>query len=197
MSPIRICSTALVAALLSLMPIAVIASEPVLLRTALLVKDASASARFYELLGFRIETEMDNPRKPEGNFFPLNVPATRTRLVIMASASGAGGRLGLVEFSGPTPADNRRDSTRSGLGDAVLVFDVADAEAIHSRLLAANTNIIEPPQVYLSKKLAADGSPMRGHVFHVRDPDGYLIELLQAPKPFAPPLSDTTARPGR
>lgn len=197
MTPIRTWSVVLVAGLLSLIPATVMASEPVLLRTALLVKDASASARFYELLGFRIETEMDNPRKPEGNFFPLNVPATRTRLVIMASASGAGGRLGLVEFSGPTPSDNRRDSTRTGLGDAVLVFDVADAEAIHSRLLAANANIIEPPQAYVSKKLAADGSPMRGHVFHVRDPDGYLIELLEAPKPVAPALPDAAAKPSR
>jgi len=161
------------------------AGEPRLLRTALLVKDAKASIRFYELLGFRIETEMDIPRKPEGNFFPLNAPSTRTRLVIMASDSGEGGRLGLVEFSGPTPADNRIEASRTGVGDAVLVFDVTNAEAIHDRLLAAGVNIIEPPQVYLSKTTATDGSPMRGHVFHVKDPDDYLIELLEAPKPVA------------
>ena len=43
--------------------------EPVLLRTALLVKDAKVAARFYELLGFRTETEMDNPRKPRAISF--------------------------------------------------------------------------------------------------------------------------------
>jgi len=159
--------------------------EPVLLRTALLVKDAKVAARFYELLGFRTETEMDNPRKPEGNFFPLNAASTRTRLLIMTSASGEGGRIGLVEFSAPTPADNRIDARRTGVGDAVLVFDVTDAEAIHVRLRAAGADIIEPPQIYMSKKTAADGSPMRGRVFHVKDPDGYLIELLEAPKPLA------------
>jgi len=177
--------SAVAAFLLALQPTMLRAGEPVLLRTALLVKDAKASVSFYELLGFRIETEMDNARKPEGNFFPLNAPSTRTRLVIMASASGEGGRIGLVEFSGPTPADNRIDAKLTGVGDAVLVFDVADAEAIHVRLRTAGANIIEPPQVYLSKKTAADGSPMRGRVFHVKDPDGYLIELLEAPKAVA------------
>lgn len=160
------------------------ASEPVLLRTSLLVKDAEVSVRFYELLGFRTETEMSSPRQPEGNFFPVNAPSTRTRLVIMASASGNGGRIGLVEFSDPEPADNRLDAKRTGIGDVVLVFDVTDAEVIHGRLRDAGVTIIEPPQVYLSRKIAPDGLPMRGRVFHVKDPDDYLIELLEAPQPI-------------
>jgi len=64
----------------------------------------------------------------------------------------------------------------------VLVFDVADADAVHATMQRAGAKIIEPPQVYTSKKTAPDGSPLRGKVFHVRDPDGYLIELLQAPR---------------
>jgi len=158
-------------------------AEPSLLRVALIVEDAAASIRFYELLGYGIELDQTNPRKPEGNFFPLNVPATQTRLVIMASADGQGGRIGLVEFTKPSATDNRREPERTGRGDAVLVFDVADAEVIHGRLRAAGVRILEPPQVYLSKKLAADGTPLRGRVFHVRDPDGYLVELLEAPRP--------------
>jgi len=157
--------------------------QPTLLRAALIVEDAARSIRFYELLGFRTELDQTNPRRPEGNHFPLNAASTQTRLVIMASAAGEGGRIGLVEFSKPTPADNRVDAARTGRGDVVLVFDVADAEAIHQRLQSAAVAILEPPQVYTSKKTAADGSPLRGKVFHVRDPDGYLVELLEAPKP--------------
>ena len=174
---------ALLPLLLVLWPRPAWTAEPSLLRVALIVQDAAASMRFYELLGYRTEMDQTNPRKPEGNFFPLNVPATQTRLVIMASAGGDGGRIGLVEFSAPSPADNRRDPERTGRGDPVLVFDVADAEAIHLRLRDAGVRILEPPQVYISKKTAADGTPMRGRVFHVRDPDGYLVELLEAPKP--------------
>jgi catechol 2,3-dioxygenase-like lactoylglutathione lyase family enzyme len=64
----------------------------------------------------------------------------------------------------------------------VLVFDVADADAVHATMRRSGARIIEPPLVYTSKKTATDGSPLRGKVFHVRDPDGYLIELLEAPR---------------
>lgn len=157
--------------------------SPTLLRAALIVEDAARSIRFYELLGFRIELDQTNPRRPEGNPFPLNAASTQTRLVIMASATGDGGRIGLVEFSKPTPGDNRVAADGTGRGDVVLVFDVADADHIHQKLQGAAAKILEPPQIYISKKTAADGSPMRGKVFHVRDPDGYLVELLEAPKP--------------
>jgi catechol 2,3-dioxygenase-like lactoylglutathione lyase family enzyme len=173
----------LVAALLvgaALRPAA--AESPTLLRAALIVEDASRSMAFYELLGFRVEMDQANPRKAEGNPFPLNAPSSAVRLVIMQSDSGAGGRIGLVEFSRPTPAEARRDPERTGRGDVVLVFDVADADAVHATMQRAGAKIIEPPQVYTSKKTAPDGSPLRGTVFHVRDPDGYLIELLQAPR---------------
>ena len=177
----------LVAALLvaaALRPAA--AESPPLLRAALIVEDASRSMAFYELLGFRVEMDQANPRKAEGNPFPLNAPSNAVRLVIIQSASGAGGRIGLVEFSKPTPTEARRDPARTGRGDVVLVFDVADADAVHATMQRAGARIIEPPQVYTSKKTAPDGSPLRGKVFHVRDPDGYLIELLEAPRPVAP-----------
>jgi hypothetical protein len=32
-----------------------------------------------------------------------------------------------------------------------------------------------------------DGRPLEGRVFHAFDPDGYLVELLQAPGPAPPP----------
>ena len=93
------------------------AESPTLLRAALLVEDASRSMAFYELLGFRVEMDQANPRKAEGNPFPLNAPSSAVRLVIMQSDSGAGGRIGLVEFSRPTPAEARRDPERTGRGD--------------------------------------------------------------------------------
>lgn len=154
---------------------------PSLLRSALLVTDVERSRRFYELFGFRVEGGFDNPRDPERNLFPLASPSTRTRLLILGSATGVGGRIGLVEFSAPTPPDARRNVSRTAIGDVVLVLDVADAEAVHRTLQQAGAAIIEPPQTYLSRQRASDGAPMQGKVFHVRDPDGYLIEILQPP----------------
>jgi catechol 2,3-dioxygenase-like lactoylglutathione lyase family enzyme len=153
-----------------------------LLRAALIVSDAERSVAFYRVLGFEIEMDQANPRQPEGNFFPLNVPATAVRLVIMAHRDEVGGKIGLVEFASPTPTEARRDPTTVGIGDVVLVFDTADADASHADLQAINAEILEPPQTYRSKKTAADGRALFGKVFHARDPDGYLIELLQAPR---------------
>lgn len=159
------------------------APSPTLLRASLLVEDADRALAFYAALGFRVETDFANTRQPEGNPFPLNAPSTAVRLVILASASGDGGRIGLVEFRTPTPGENRIDRERTGRGDVVLVFDVADADATYASLKAAGARVIEPPQVYVSRNRAPDGGPMQGKVFHARDPDGHLVELLEAPKP--------------
>lgn len=158
-----------------------------LLRASLIVEDAARSLKFYELLGYQVEADNTSVRNPVGNFFPLNAPATRTRLVILASSVAVktpampGGKIGLVEFSEPTPAEARRDPARTGRGDVVLVFDVADADAMHAKLLAAGARVIEPPQVYTSRQRSPDCAVMRGKVFHVWDPDNYLVELLEAP----------------
>lgn len=157
--------------------------SPTLLRAALVVKDAATSLRFYGLLGYRIESDSTTPRNPKENPFPLNAPSTQTRLVIIESATGAGGRIGLVEFSAPTPPAVRADPRHVGRGDVVLVFDVADADAVHARLRNAGADILEVPQIYVSRRTTDDGRPMRGKVFHAYDPDGYLVELLQPPSP--------------
>jgi len=159
------------------------APSPTLLRASLLVEDADRALAFYAVLGFRVEADFANTRQPEGNPFPLNAPSTAVRLVILASASGDGGRIGLVEFRTPTPGENRIDRERTGRGDVVLVFDVADADATYAALRDAGARVIEPPQVYVSRRSAPDGGPMQGKVFHARDPDGHLVELLEAPKP--------------
>ena len=154
---------------------------PTLLRASLIVADADRSIAFYALLGFRVETDMGTtPRRVEGNPFPLNAPATRSRLVILQSATGAGGRIGLVQFSEPQPPQPRPPSRTVGRGDPVLVFDIADADGVHAALRAAGADINEPPQSYVSARRGPDGQPLRGKVFHVWDPDGYLIELLEA-----------------
>jgi len=163
------------------------APSPTLLRASLLVEDADRATAFYAALGFRIESDFFNTRQPAGNPFPLNAPSTAVRLVILASADGAGGRIGLVEFRAPTPGENRIDKEKTGRGDVVLVFDVPDADAAHAALVAAGARVLEPPQVYVSRNRAPDGGPMQGKVFHARDPDGHLVELLEAPKPVTTP----------
>ncbi len=159
--------------------------SPTLLRTALIVADAERSIAFYGLLGFTVEADNASDRKPDANPFPLNAPSTRYRLVILASRDKAGGRIGLVDFRDPVPAPTRSATAtaeRVGRGDMVFVFDVADADAVHATLQVAGARILETPQTYVSKRRDASGRALQGKVFHAWDPDGNLIELLEAPK---------------
>ena len=164
-----------------------LAVSPSLLRTSLIVADVDRSIAFYALLGFRIESDNSNAREPKGNPFPLNAPSTGVRLAILVNANGQGGRVGLVGFTAPVPPVVRPASERVGRGDPVLVFDVPDAVAIHATLSARGARIIEAPYTYKSRRTDEKGRPLEGKVFHVFDPDGVLIELLEAPKPVAAP----------
>lgn len=154
-----------------------------LLRTALIVADVERALRFYALLGYAPESEMGGPREPDKTAFPLNAASTRFRLVILGSKANPEARIGLVWFDSPQPAASRAPRRKVGVGDMVFVFDVVDAAAVHDRLRAAGADIVETPQVYLSKQKDAAGRPYEGRVFHVFDPDGNLVELLEAAKP--------------
>jgi catechol 2,3-dioxygenase-like lactoylglutathione lyase family enzyme len=160
-------------------------SGATLLRTTLTVADVDRSLAFYSLLGFSVESEMGGERNPDSPF-PLNSKSTRWRLTILGPSSGEGGKIGLLSFDNARPAPTH-DASREqiGLGDMVFVFDVTDAGLIHSVLQAAGARIVEDPVTYRSRNKDAAGRPMEGRVFHVFDPDGYLIEILQAPQPVS------------
>jgi catechol 2,3-dioxygenase-like lactoylglutathione lyase family enzyme len=156
-----------------------------LLRVTLIVADLQRSLEFYSLLGFTVEGEMGGPRDPAKTAFPLNAPSTRSKLLILASGAPGGGKLGLLAFDGPAPAVARPTAERVGAGDVVLVLDAPDATALHAKLTSAGARIVAPPQVYRSRRTGPDGRPLEGRVFHVFDPDGHLVELLQPPGPAA------------
>ncbi len=154
-----------------------------LLRTAITVADVDRSLAFYALLGFETESELGGDRSPDSKF-PLNSRSSLWRLVILQGGRAEGGRIGLLSFADEEPAptrDVRRD--RIGLGDIVFVLDVPDARDVYRRLAQAGASIVEEPFRYTSRQRDASGKPMQGWVFHVFDPDGYLVEILEPPGP--------------
>jgi len=173
------------------MPITAAAGDAAsLLRTTLIVSDVDRSIRFYGLLGLRVEDEMGGERNPDSPF-PLNSRSKKWRLVVMAPGTEEGGKVGLLSFDEVRPAPTRELSReRIGLGDMVFVFDVADARSVHASLEQAGADVVEAPLSYTSRKTDPAGRPMQGWVFHVFDPDGYLIEVLEAPRPNNPETPD-------
>jgi catechol 2,3-dioxygenase-like lactoylglutathione lyase family enzyme len=163
------------------------ARAPSLLRTTLIVADVARSLAFYRVLGFHVVDELSGARDPVKAPFPLNAPARHYRLLVLASGTDAGGRLGLLAFDGPAPTPTRAARDRVGLGDAVLVVDVPDAAAAYAALRAAGATVVEAPQSYRSHRGGPGGRPLEGAVFHAFDPDGTLVELLEAPKPVDAP----------
>ena len=181
---------ALAATWLLVLPTIAVAAPPdgaaSLLRTTLVVADGDRSMRFYGLLGFQVEEQMGGARNPDSPF-PLNSRSAQWRLVVLAPATGEGGRIGLLSFDDSRPAPTRELAReRIGLGDMVFVFDAPDARQAHAALVEAGAEVVEAPLSYTSRKLDPEGRPMQGWVFHAFDPDGYLIEILEAPKPRIP-----------
>jgi len=159
------------------------ATEASLLRTAITVADVDRSLAFYRLLGFETEAEMGGERNPDGAF-PLNSRSSAWRLVILQSEIGQGGRIGVLSFDAEQPEPTRERRRRTiGLGDIVFVLDAPDARGMHARLVETGADVVEEPFAYTSRQLDEAGRPMQGWVFHVFDPDGYLIEILEAPRP--------------
>lgn len=159
---------------------------PSLLRTTLIVADVERSMAFYRLLGFGKVEEMGGGRDAESPF-PLNVRSRKFRLVVLADARRSAARIGVLQFEDARPEPVRAPRRRVGLGDMVFVVDVPDAVAVHAALVEAGADVVEPPQVFRSRSVDARGRPIEGRVFHVFDPDGYLVELLEAAKPARGP----------
>jgi len=62
-------------------------------------------------------------------------------------------------------------------------YKSTDAQALYDALRAAGANLVAPVQTYRSRRTDAQGRALEGRVFHAFDPDGNLVELLEAPKP--------------
>jgi catechol 2,3-dioxygenase-like lactoylglutathione lyase family enzyme len=155
--------------------------EPALLRTTLIVADLERSIEWYRLLGFEPEQQLGGPRDPD-SAFPLAARAGRFRLVIMAPPAGRGGRIGLLEFADERPPVVHARTDTVGIGSAVFVVEAPDARAVFAALSAAGARSVTPAPAELRRR-DAEGVEGVGWVFHVFDPDGILVEVLQPPFP--------------
>jgi catechol 2,3-dioxygenase-like lactoylglutathione lyase family enzyme len=142
------------------------------------VSDLERSLRFYrDLLGFRFEHELEVEGEPSDTL--LRLRGVKLHAVYLQRD---GVRIELLRFASP-PAPPPRTRAMHEHGLTHLSFRVADLDATLAALRAAGEHVLDDSVIRIPAFEAA--------ACFVSDPDGQLIELVQAPgDPAAPPRAD-------
>ncbi len=157
-------------------------------RATLIVHDIDASIRFYrDVLGF--ELWLDN----RGTVGPDSLPSAArhgapSRFVIMKGRHPWVGMIGLLQYGAARPLP--RPPRRLAPGDAVLMIETEELEAIWRRMQRAGTPIHRPPRT--AEVEGAGGARWKATFLFAWDPDGHLLEINQRE-----PVSAAAAVPAR
>ena len=139
------------------------------------VSNLERSLRFYrDLLGFTWEHELDVEGEPTDTL--LRLRGTKLHAEYLTRD---GVRIELLYFASP-PAPPRPERPMNQYGLTHLSFRVTDMDAVLDALRAAGESVLEETVIRFPEWQSA--------ACMILDPDGQLIELVQAPgDPAAPP----------
>ena len=139
------------------------------------VSNLERSLRFYrDLLGFTWEHELDVEGEPTDTL--LRLRGTKLHAEYLTRD---GVRVELLHFASP-PAPPRPERPINQYGLTHLSFRVTDMEKVLEALRAAGERVLEETVIRFPEWQSA--------ACMILDPDGQLIELVQAPgDPSAPP----------
>jgi catechol 2,3-dioxygenase-like lactoylglutathione lyase family enzyme len=139
------------------------------------VSDLQRSLCFYrDLLGFTWEHELDVEGEPTDTL--LRLRGTKLHAEYLTRD---GVRIELLHFASP-PAPPRPERPMNQHGLTHLSFRVTDMDAVLDALRAAGERVLEETVIRFPEWQSA--------ACMILDPDGQLIELVQAPgDPAAPP----------
>jgi pimeloyl-ACP methyl ester carboxylesterase len=150
-------------------------AEPtgVVRRTTLVVHDIDASIRFYrDVLGF--EVWLENRGKVGPSSLPVELPpGSPSRFAIMKGRHPWVGMVGLLQY-GPARALPEPPAVVRP-GDAVLMIETSEVEAIFGRMQAAGVKVLRAPET--SEVTGADGGKWEANFLFAYDPDGHLLEI--------------------
>jgi len=139
------------------------------------VSDLERSLRFYrDLLGFTWEHALDVEGEPTDTLLRLKNTKLHAEYLLRD-----GVRIELLHFANP-PAPARPERPLNQYGLTHLSFRVADMDAVIAALRKAGERVLDETVIRFPEWQSA--------ACFVVDPDGQLIELVQAPgDPAAPP----------
>ena len=143
-------------------------------RTTLMVRDAEASARWYEHV-FGMTRWMDTPFTLSGNQLAAGKKGDSTRLIIMKCAHDFIGMIGLLEWVEPEIDAPSELPTRVAFGAPIFVVQAEKCAATVERARALGSRIHCEPLNWTVT--GADGRPAEMVGASLFDLDGYFFEV--------------------
>lgn len=130
------------------------------------VSDIERSRRFYtDVLGFEVAEEVELDDEKTGGV--MQVPGCRFKGVFLQRD---GMRIELIGFSQPPPERTARRRATNEIGHSHLSFYVSDLDAEIGELEAKGVPVESRTRV-----------PAGLDTISIRDPDGFLVRLIQTP----------------
>lgn len=142
-------------------------------RTTLIVRDAEASARWYEAV-FGMTRAMDVPFTLSGRQLAAGQAGDKTRLILMRAEHDTIGMIGLLEWIDP-PMAAPAVPTAIAFGAPIFVIEAKDCRATVERARAAGGRVHCEP--YDWTVTGFDGQPRDLTGASVFDLDGYFFEV--------------------
>lgn len=155
---------------------------PAVRRTTLVVDNLEKSLDFYQRLGLtKWYDKATDATSPEGVVGAADLPLTEDpkvgRIVILKGNDERIGMIGLLGYDKPKLASARGNLMGIGTGDAIIMMEVPDIQAVYSRLQQIDVRFHRPPYKYEVQN--PNGTVNTGLRMFVYDPDGRLIEIAQ------------------
>jgi len=153
-------------------------STSILRRTTFVVPDAAQAAKFYESV-FGWTRFYDHSLVAKAGFPPVGPNDEPVKLVLLKAEDPKVGMVGFLQYLNP-PFDTAVPVNRSKvrMGEAILVVQTDDVDAVHARALAAGANVCTPPTTW--EVPSHDGSSViRLRTMSMFDPTGVYSEINQ------------------
>lgn len=149
----------------------------VLKRTTFLVADIGKAATFYERV-FGWQRWYDNCLPIRAGFPPAAPDGALAKLVILRARDPAIGMLAFMQYvEAPFDTGTPAGRTQVRNGEAVLVVETDEIEAVHDRARAAGANVIAAPTDWEVPAPGGAGQ-IRLRTMTCFDPNGIFLEIF-------------------
>ena len=151
--------------------------ENILKRATLIVRDADASATWYETV-FGMTRWYDKPFTLSGTFLAAGEKGDETRLVILKCDDPVIGMIGLLSWDDPPRFKSEEIPTTVKPGVPIFVIASEDARGVFERAKKMGTQIYAEPTE--REVTGANNERKRMVSCSLFDPDGYFFEVNEA-----------------